>query len=331
MKRLSQLLSPAPTARRTRLGLNRNATCEPLEGRALLSGGMGMLPGLGMGGYPGMADVGGMGISHGTIDKFARRFVDSSSIAGGGHGFMGHRPTLSAAATTAMRKLQTDLKADVPAGAKPTAASLANLKTDMTAIHQGSLSGTAAQTTIASDQAAILASMGLSSAQVAQITADQQSVQTAMGGSGGGMFGPGPGGPGLGQPPAGANWGGSAAVSAAMKTVQTDLKAAIPSGATPSSTATSTLQTDLASARAGTLTGDAAVTQIKADAAAVLESMGATATQTAQIQTDEQALQTALTTAKPAGLAANPTGPAASFGVYLMGLRGPGGMARFHP
>ena len=339
MNRILQWFSTPPAPRRMRGALKRKAACELLEGRALLSGGLGMLPGMGVGAtsghvdvggpimmYPGLAGPGG-GMMRGGMDKFAKRFVDSSTWGGGTHVFRGHGPILPAAARSAMQKLQTDLKADVPAGAKPSQAAISALQADMTAIRQGTLTGPAAQTQVATDQAAVLASMGLTPSQVAQITADQQAVQTAMHANGVGPFLLGAG---MGQPPSGAPWGGSTAVSAAMKTVQADLKADIPSGATPSQTTLTTLHTDLISVRSGTITGAAADAQIKTDAAAVLASMGVTEAQTAQIQTDEQALQTAMAAAKPAGATA-PAGVTAAVGVYLMGLQGPGGFGRFHP
>ena len=86
----------------------------------------------------------------------------------------------SSAVQQAFQTLQTDLKSDVPSGAKPTHASVGALEDDLDAIRQGTLSGTAAQTKVQADQAAILSSMGLSQGQVTQIQADQQAVQTAI-------------------------------------------------------------------------------------------------------------------------------------------------------
>lgn len=192
MKGIMHWFKDAPASRRMREGLKRKAACELLEGRTLLSGGLGMMPGMGLWGGPGHADVGGPGMMYpglaghhggmmrGGMDKLARRFDHSAALAGGGPGFGGHGPAFSAAARTAMQTLQTDLKADVPAGATPSAASISALRADQTAIRQGTLSGPAAQTKIAADQTAVLTSMGLTSSQVAQITADQQAVQAAM-------------------------------------------------------------------------------------------------------------------------------------------------------
>ena len=79
----------------------------------------------------------------------------------------------NSAVQSAMQTLQTDLKTDMPSGAKPTHASVGALEDDLDAIRKGTLTGSAATTKIASDQAAILTSMGLTSAQVTQIQSDQ--------------------------------------------------------------------------------------------------------------------------------------------------------------
>ena len=86
----------------------------------------------------------------------------------------------STAVQTAFQTLQTDLKNDVPAGAQPTHASVGALEDTLDAIRKGTLSGTAAQTQIQSDQAAILSSMGLTQAQITQIQTDQTALQTAI-------------------------------------------------------------------------------------------------------------------------------------------------------
>src|SRR4029077_20291519 len=80
----------------------------------------------------------------------------------------------------ALQTLQTDLKNDMPGGSKPTHASIGALQDDLDAIHARTLSGSAAQTKIQADQAAILTSMGLTSAQITQIQSDQQALQTAI-------------------------------------------------------------------------------------------------------------------------------------------------------
>ena len=86
----------------------------------------------------------------------------------------------NSAVQSAMQTLQTDLKTDMPSGAKPTHASVGALEDTLDAIRKGTLTGSAATTQIASDQAAILTSMGLTSAQVTQIQSDQTALQTAI-------------------------------------------------------------------------------------------------------------------------------------------------------
>ena len=84
------------------------------------------------------------------------------------------------AVQTAFQTLQTDLKTDIPSGAQPTHASVGALQDDLDAIRKGTLSGTAAQTKIQSDQAAILSSMGLTATQITQLQTDQTALQTAI-------------------------------------------------------------------------------------------------------------------------------------------------------
>ena len=86
----------------------------------------------------------------------------------------------SSAVQTAFQTLQTDLKNDIPSGAQPTHASVGALEDTLDAIRKGTLTGTAAQTQIQSDQAAILTSMGLTQAQITQIQTDQTALQTAI-------------------------------------------------------------------------------------------------------------------------------------------------------
>ena len=57
------------------------------------------------------------------------------------------------------------------------------------------------------------------------------------------------------------------------------------------------LEDDLDAIRKGTLSGSAATTKVQADQAAILTSMGLTAAQVTQIQSDQQAVQTAITAA----------------------------------
>jgi antitoxin component of RelBE/YafQ-DinJ toxin-antitoxin module len=86
-------------------------------------------------------------------------------------------------------------------------------------------------------------------------------------------------------------------VQSAMQTLQTDLKTDISSGARPTHASVGGLEDDLASIRQGALSGTAASTKIQADQAAILSSMGLSAAQVSQIQSDAQALQTAISNA----------------------------------
>jgi hypothetical protein len=61
----------------------------------------------------------------------------------------------SSAVQQAMQSLQSNLRTDVPSGARPTHESVGALEDDLDAIRKGTLSGTAAQTKIQSDQAAV--------------------------------------------------------------------------------------------------------------------------------------------------------------------------------
>jgi hypothetical protein len=54
------------------------------------------------------------------------------------------------------------------------------LRDDLDAIRKGPLSSTQAQTTIPTDAAAVLASMGLTQSQIATIQSDQKALQTAI-------------------------------------------------------------------------------------------------------------------------------------------------------
>jgi hypothetical protein len=92
----------------------------------------------------------------------------------------------------------------------------------------------------------------------------------------------------------------SSAVQHAFQTLQTDFKSDVPSGAKPTHASVGALEDDLDAIRAGTLSGTAAEAKIQADQAAILSSMGLSQTQITQIQSDQQVLQTAITTASTA-------------------------------
>ncbi len=264
------------------------------------------------------------------MHALAHTLVTTSGGAAGKRDFLAHGPQLSAAAKDAIQKLQTDLKAAIPAGARPGQSAVDQMRADMTAIHNGTITGAAIQTTISNDQAAILASMGASPGQVAQIQADEQAVQVAMPGGHGQIFLGGA--PMVGNPPLHLPVDpplGSPAAASAWQTLSGVLKADLPAGATPSQASLTILQTDLASVRSGALSGSSATSQIQSDAAGVLESMGVTPTQVSQIQADEQAVVQAMSARNSSTTSAAAT-PPANVGIYLAGLPVPGGMMRFH-
>ena len=152
----------------------------------------------------------------------------------------------------------------------------------MNAMRKGTLSGTAAQAQIQSDQAAILSSMGLTQDQISQIQSDVTALQTAI------------------SSPrrttttsttitnASTSTAGhddddrlehqsrrsSSAVQTAMQTLQTDLQNDTPSGAQPTYASIGAVEDDLDAIQKGTLTGTAAVTQVQTDTAAVLRAWG---------------------------------------------------------
>ncbi len=214
----------------------------------------------------------------------------------------------NSAVQSAMQTLQTDLKTDIPSGAKPTHASVGALEDDLDAIRKGTLSGSAATTKIQADQAAILSSMGLTAAQVSQIQSDQQALQTAITSTRvrvrvrvlvrARVR--------VATTTTSTSTGPSSAVQTAMQTLQTDLQTDTPSSPTISHEAIGQVQDDLDAIRKGTLTGSAAVTQVQTDSAAVLTSMGLTSTQVSQIQADQQALA--------AAIAADPNAPTMTTG-----------------
>ncbi len=82
-------------------------------------------------------------------------------------------------------------------------------------------------------------------------------------------------------------------MQSALQTLESALKSDTPSGAQPTHASVGAVLDDLDAIRKGTLTGSAAVTKVQTDAAAVLSSMGLTQTQISQIQSDQQAVQSA--------------------------------------
>jgi hypothetical protein len=86
----------------------------------------------------------------------------------------------------------------------------------------------------------------------------------------------------------------SSSVQQAIQTLQTDLNNAVPANTQPTHASVGQLQDDLGAIRQGKLSGSAAQTKIQADQAATLTSMGLTQAQISQIQSDQQAVLTAI-------------------------------------
>ena len=167
--------------------------CESLEERALLSGvgaaigGMGLRSSraaevslFGAGRQYGMFGGGSLGLGGGMSNPIL--YLTAPLLEGGsGSTALPTRSVISSSAVqTALQTLQSDLNNDITVGSQPTHASVGALEDTMDAIRKGTLSGTAAQTQIQSDQAAILSSMGLTQAQITQIQSDVTAVQTAI-------------------------------------------------------------------------------------------------------------------------------------------------------
>ncbi len=186
-------ISTATRNRRVRARTRAAFVCEGLEGRELLSMGFGV-PSFGGGGWgprmaefaPGGAGAMGARFSGGGLGLGGGSRLDSLLISplleasGGQTGFPSYAAMSSSSVQQALQTLQTDLKTDTPSGAQPTFASMGALEDDLSAVHKGTLTGSAAQSQIASDQAAMLTSMGLTQTQITQIQTDAQAVATAI-------------------------------------------------------------------------------------------------------------------------------------------------------
>ncbi len=186
--------STATRSRRVRATARAVVACEGLEGRELLSAGFGFPGGFGGGGMGiRMADfapggLGGMGMRFGGGEfglgggsRVASLLVSPLLAASGAQtGSSGYTAMNSSAVQQAMQTLQTDLKNDTPSGGQATYASMGALEDDLDAVRKGTLTGSAADTQIASDQAAMLTSMGLTQTQITQIQSDAQAVVTAI-------------------------------------------------------------------------------------------------------------------------------------------------------
>jgi len=301
--------STAKRDRRVRSATKGAVVCECLEGRELLSAGFGF-PSFGGGNWgsreagfaPGARGVmaRGFGVREiGSISSSGR--LDSLLIsprleaAGGQTGFPSSAALSSSAVQQATQTLQTDLKNDTPNGAQPTFASIGALQDDLQSVRKGTLSGSAAQSKIATDDAAILTSMGLSQSQITQIQTDAQAVVTAIQSSSSSSTSTSSGttttttSTTTGSPTS----TGTSALQSALQTLQSDLKTDIPTGTHPTHASVGAVLDDLAAIRKGTLSGGGAVTKVQTDTAALLSSMGLTQTQISQIQSDQQAVQSA--------------------------------------
>ncbi len=331
-------ISTATRNRRVRPTARAAIVCEGLEGRELLSMGFGG-PSFGGGGWgPRMAEFapggagamgarfgGGFGFSGG--DRLDSLLISPLLEASGGQtGFPSYTAMNSSSVQQALQTLQTDLQTDAPSAAQPTFASMGALQDDLSAVHKGTLTGSAAQSQIASDQAAMLTSMGLTQAQITQIQSDAQAVVTAI------------------QLSSSTSTSSdststltttgtttassTSTVQSAYQTLQSDLKADTPTGARPTHASVGAVLDDLAAIRKGTLSGSAAVSQVQTDAAAVLSSMGLTQTQVSQIQSDQQAVQSASQASSSASTSTSGSATSStlqSVSPYLVGLPGVSG------
>jgi antitoxin component of RelBE/YafQ-DinJ toxin-antitoxin module len=305
----------APGRSRPRWAAKASYSCEALEGRQLLSGGLGSLMGLGgefssrpmmaerstIGGWrqDGMLGGGSTGLGGGVKNPLL--LLTAPLIEGTGSSTTPPSPSVfsSSGVQTALQTLETDLKNFVPVGGQPTHASVGALEDTLDAIHKGTLTGSAAQSQIQSDEAAILTSMGLTSAQVSQIQSDQTALQTAITtasttSSSSGSSSTSSSTSSSSATTSSSSSGSTSAISTALQTLRTDLDNDTPNGAEPTHASIGQVQDDLSAIMKGTLTGSAAVTQVQTDAAAVLTSMGLTSTQISTIQSDQQAVETAI-------------------------------------
>ena len=170
----------ASRKRRSHTAARANLSCEALEDRKLLSerlwfpgrsDGWDGRPGrraaemgsFGAGRHGGFFGAGSLGLGGGMKNPILLLTAPLLDGASGSTTPPSPAAFSSSAVQQAFQTLQTDLKTDVPSGSKPTHASVGALQDDLDAIRAGTLSGSAAQTKIQADQAAILTSMGLTS------------------------------------------------------------------------------------------------------------------------------------------------------------------------
>ncbi len=329
--------------------------CEVLEERSLLTafsapGTLGVhgsraaeMSFVGAGRQNGMFGGGALGLGGGIANPTLLLTAPLLDSATGGTAPPSPSVMSSTAVQTAFQTLQTDLENDIPAGAQPTHASIGALQDTLDAVRKGTLSGTAAQTQIQSDQAAILTSMGLTQTQITQIQSDQSALQTAItsasttttSASGTTTSSSATSAASASSSSTSTSTTTQSALQTAMQTLLSDLNNDTPAGAQATHASIGAVQDDLDAIRKGTLTGTAAATQVQTDTAAVLTSMGLTATQVAQIQSDQAAVQTAIqanapsSTSSTASTSTSSTASIAaaqatlqSVSAYLIGLPG---------
>jgi hypothetical protein len=328
--------------RRLRARTRAVVACEGLEGRELLSAGFGFPGGFGGGGLGmRMAEFapGGGGGMRGAFGGGEFGFRGGSSVAsllispllaasGAESGSTSYTAMRSSAVQQAMQTLQTDLKNDTPSGAQPTFESMGQLEDDLDAVRKGTLSGSAADTQIASDQAAMLTSMGLTQTQITQIQTDAQAVVTAIQTSSSSSTTSTSTSSSTSTTSSSTSTTSSSTTSTvqtALQTLQSDLKSDTPSGAQPTHASVGAVMDDLEAIRKGTLSGSAAVTKVQTDAAAVLSSMGLTQTQISQIQSDQQAVESAKeanSSSSTSTTSATTSSTLQSVSPYLVGIPG---------
>lgn len=302
--------SAAGRSRRVRAVAKFAVACEGLESRELLSAGFG-LPGFGWGGGMGMRmaefgrgggamglGLGGGEFGYGGESRVASLLVTPLLAVSGTTGSTSYTAMNSSAVQQAMQTLQSDLKNDTPSGGQASFASMGALEDDLDAIRKGTLSGSAADTQLESDQAAMLTSMGLTQTQITQIQSDAQAVVTAIQSSSSSSTtststSSSSSSSSSTTTSSSSTSSSSSTLQSALQTLQSDLKSDIPSGTQPTHASVGAILDDLEAIRKGTLTGSAAVTKVQTDTAAVLSSMGLTQTQISQIQSDQEAVQAA--------------------------------------
>ena len=349
MQGLLEKFPVASPKRRSHVAAKAAINCEALEDRKLLSSDVGFSGGVGHGGpraaemgffgagrQGGLFGGGSLGLGGGMRNP---TLLLTAPLLDGGNGSMTPpSPSVfsSSGVQQALQTLQTDLKNDIPSAAKPTHASIGALQDDLQAIRAGTLSGTDAQTEIQADQAGILTSMGLTSAQVTQIQADQQCLQTAISSASTATSSSSTSSSSTSTTSTDATTSATSSTSptstvqSAFSTLETDLKNDTPSGGRATHESIGAVQDDLDAIRNGTLTGSAAVTQVQTDTAAVLSSMGLTSAQVTQVQADQAALETAIqansSSATSTTSSSSTESTLQSVSEYLVGLPGLSGI-----